>query len=105
MELERTWGGVGSAGPPVVMSEDLGSRKGGSDTGLPLSPPPPSRCQGMFWHCPSRVFLALKGLLWLLPGSAREHGMRTSSWAGNGGGNQGHAALAGDEWPGFYPQA
>lgn len=28
MELERTWGGVGSAGPPVVMSEeDLGESK------------------------------------------------------------------------------
>lgn len=24
MELERTWGGMGSVGPPVVMSEDLG---------------------------------------------------------------------------------
>ena len=30
---------------------------------LPLPPPPPFRAyQGMFWHCPSRVFLSLKGL-------------------------------------------
>lgn len=90
MELERTWGGVGSAGPPVVMSEeDLGSRKGGSDTevgvGFLASPflhpllPDVRECSGIVhpgFSLPSR------GFLWLLPRSAREHGMWTSSWAG-----------------------
>lgn len=86
MELERTWGGMGSVGPPLGMSEeDLGgvAEKGGFLAFPYLHPLPPEHvreCSPGIVH-PGFSFPS-RGFLWLLPGSAKEHGMQTSSWAG-----------------------
>lgn len=70
IDPECTWGGMGSVGLPVKLSEDFDgvAEEGGSNTKPEFSvfphPPPPSRaCKGIFsWCCPCRVFLSRKEL-------------------------------------------